>query len=236
MRDESAPRSDRPPHGMVAAAGRLVAGRLPATCMEGVVSAMAADMSPILARANPQPAPGLARQLTWWVLALPAALAVALATRSVYLLDWTHVMSGVMWTGADLFLGFILSPVMRRLAPEQRRAVIAWLVPRTLLYMPVVAATTGTAGWFLAERLGFLAAGSPARPWIFLALAVLAVLTVQGLGILLPNSLRIYLELRRPQPDMTKVLRLNRINLFLSGLQGLFQVGIILVMAHLVVG
>ncbi len=190
----------------------------------------------VAASAVTTPEPGLTRQLTWWVLVLPAAAAVALATRSIFLLDWAHVMSGAMWTGSDLFLGFILSPVMRRLTPDQRRAVIAWLVPRTLLYMPVLAATTGTAGWYLAVRLGLLAPGSPERLWVFLALGVLAVLTVQGLGILLPNSLRIYLELRRPQPDMGRILRLNRINLRLSGVQGLFQVGIILIMAHFVTG
>ncbi len=142
-------------------------------------------------------------------------------------------MSGALWTGADLFLGFILGPVMRSLAPEQRRAVITWLVPRTLLYMPVLALTTGTAGWYLAVRLGMLVQGNPARPWVFIALFVLGVLTVQGMGILLPNSLRIYRELRRAEPDMARVLRLNRVNLSLSGLQGLFQVAIILVMARL---
>ncbi len=197
---------------------------------------MQAGVSLLEVKAPPESAPGLARQMTWWVLALPAALVVALTTRSFYLLDWTHVMAGVMWTGADLFLGFILSPVMRRLGPDQRRAVIAWLVPRTLLYMPVLAVTTGTAGWYLAAHLGLLVPGNPGRPWVFVALAILAVLTVQGLGILLPNSVRIYLELRRPQPDMDRVLRWNRVNLRLSGVQGLFQVGIILVMARFVVG
>ena len=175
-------------------------------------------------------------QMTWWILALPAAMIVALAIRSVYLLDYTHVLSGALWTGADLFMGFILGPVMRRLEPPQRKAVIAFLVPRTLLYMPVVAITTGTAGWFLATWEGFLLPENPMRPWVFVALVIIAILTVQGLGVLLPNNLRIYFELQRPQPNIERIVRLNRINLVLSGIQGVFQVLIILVMAHLAVG
>ena len=180
--------------------------------------------------------PSLGAQLTWWILVLPVALLVALATRNFYLLDYTHVLSGALWTGADLFLGFILGPVMRRLDPLQRKAVITYLVPRTLLYMPVVALTTGTAGWFLATWEGLLLDTNPIRPWVFVALAIIAVLTVQGLGILLPNNLRIYRELQRPQPDIARISRINRTNLFLSGIQGVFQVLIILVMAHLRVG
>jgi uncharacterized membrane protein len=178
----------------------------------------------------------LPRQLTWWILALPVAMLWALAAHSFYLLDYTHVLAGAMWTGADLFLGFILAPVLRRLAPEQRKTVINWLVPRTLLYMPVVAATTGTAGWYLAGWDGFLSPAGPRYPWIVAALAILTVLTLQGLGVMLPNNVRIYLELRRSQADLGKIVRLNRINMFLAGSQGILQVAVILVMARLAVG
>jgi hypothetical protein len=125
---------------------------------------------------------------------------------------------------------------MRKLEPPQRRAVISFLVPRTLLYMPVVAITTGTAGWFLATWAGFLLPENSMRPWVFVALVIITILTVQGLGILLPNNLRIYRELQRPQPDTERISRINRTNLMLSGIQGVFQVIIIMVMAHLAVG
>lgn len=175
-------------------------------------------------------------QLTWWILVLPAVLILALTVHSYYLLDYTHVLSGALWTGADLFLGFIVGPVMRRLDPLQRKAVITYLVPRTLLYMPIVAFTTGTAGWFLADWEGLLLPANPIRPWVFVALVMVLIMTVQGLGMLLPNNLRIYRELQRPQPDIARITRINRTNLFLSGVQGVFQVLIILVMAHLRVG
>ncbi|MHB1543551.1 MAG: hypothetical protein ACYCS1_05560 [Gammaproteobacteria bacterium] len=180
-----------------------------------------------------EPAP-LVRQLTWWALAFPAILLVALEVQSLYLLNWIHVLSGALWTGADLFMGFILGPVMRRLEPAARTAVITYLVPRTLLFFPMVSLTAATAGWFLAVKLGFLALGSPERPWVIFALAMVLVMALTGLGILLPNSFRIWRELARPAPNRERIVRLNGINLRLAGLQGLMQVTIILVMAHFV--
>ncbi len=59
--------------------------------------------------------PPLRRQLAWWVLSFPVALVAALALDSLYLLNWVHVLSGVLWTGADLFMGFIVGPVLRSL-------------------------------------------------------------------------------------------------------------------------
>ncbi len=178
--------------------------------------------------------PPLWRQLTWWVLLFPGALALALGLHSVYLLNWVHVLSGVLWTGADLFMGFIVGPVLRSLDARSRTAVIAFLVPRTLLYFPVVAATAGTAGWLLAERLGFMHPESPLHAWAMLSLALVLVMTVVGFCLPLPNNVRIWLELHKPRSDRDRVVRLNRYNIWLSGAQGVMQVAMILVMAHFV--
>ena len=88
-------------------------------------------------------------QLTWWTLAFPLVMLVAIFQHDIFLLNWIHVLSGALWTGADLFMGFILGPVLRRLDMQARTAVIAYLVPRTLLYFPMVSLTAGTTGWFL---------------------------------------------------------------------------------------
>lgn len=161
---------------------------------------------------------------------------VAFATANFFLLNWIHVLSGALWTGADLFMGFMLGPVMRKLEPPQRAAVVGYLVPRTMLYFPMVSLTASTAGWFLASKLGYLTSGTPQFPWAVAALVIVTLLTIQGLGIFLPNSIRMYLELHKPQPDRDLVGRLARINFSLAGLQGIFQVGIIVVMSHFVVG
>jgi hypothetical protein len=181
-----------------------------------------------------RPAPFLAREMTWWVLVLPVAMVLAVMRHQVYWLDYTHVMAGALWTGADLLLGFIVGPVLRRLEPAARTAAIRFLVPRTLLYMPAVALTTGTAGWYLANWFGYWP-NSPERSWVLAALAITTVLAVQGLGVILPNNLRILRELAKPAPDTAHIARLNRVNLVLAGVQGLLQVAIILVMAHLAV-
>lgn len=174
----------------------------------------------------------LPRQLAWWTLAFPVALVLALALHSLYLLNWVHVLAGTLWTGADIFMGFVLGPVLKRLEVPQRTAVIAYLVPRTLLYFPMLSLTASTAGWLLSDRLGWLDRASPEYAWIVGALVLVTLMTIQGLGVLLPNSLRIWFELQKPAPDRKKIVALNRINIWKAASQGVMQVTIILVMAH----
>ncbi len=178
----------------------------------------------------------LYRQMTWWSLLFPVAMIAALAARSLYLLNWVHVLSGAMWTGADLFMGYIIGPLMRKLDPASRAALIGYLVPRTILYFPMVSLTASTAGWLLASQLGFVDPASPKHNLVIVALVIVTVLTIQGLGVLLPNSIRMWLEMRRDVPDRKRIMRLARINFSLAGFQGLMQIAIILVMARFVIG
>jgi uncharacterized membrane protein len=166
------------------------------------------------------------------VLLFPAAMFLAIGLQSVYLLNWVHVLSGVLWTGADLFMGFIVGPVLRSLDLRTRTAVIAYLIPRTLLYFPIVSLTAGTAGWHLAGWLGYTRPDSPLYHWALVSLGLVMVMTVVGICVLLPNSLRIWLELHKPAPDRERIVRLNRINIWVSGAQGVMQVAMILIMAH----
>jgi uncharacterized membrane protein len=178
----------------------------------------------------------LQRQLTWWVLALPLIMVVALARHDFRLLNWVHVLAGILWTGADIFMGFILGPVLRQLAVPQRAAVISYLVPRTLLYFPAVSLTTSTAGWFLASWLGYITPASGQFSWIVVALVLITLMTILGLGVMLPNSLRIWFEIQKPEPNRTLITGLNRYNIIIAGGQGVMQVAIVVVMSHLVVG
>ena len=103
--------------------------------------------------------------------------------------------------GIDLFMGFVIGPILRAAPFEARRAIITRLTPKTLFLMPALSISTGTSGWFLAERLGFLDLAYPQFYWVVAALAIVTILTIQGLGYLLPTNLRVYLELRKPRPD-----------------------------------
>lgn len=71
-------------------------------------------------------APGGGTQLiNWWNLRWVAlALAVmvgAIVAGNAFFLNFVHVMSGVMWTGIDIFMGFVIGPVLRQTDVPARR-------------------------------------------------------------------------------------------------------------------
>ncbi len=173
--------------------------------------------------------------LVWVALAL-AATGGVIAGGSLWALTFVHVFAGLLWTGIDLFLGFVIGPILRALPLPARRAVALRLLPKTLFLLPALAAITGTAGWVLAGRMGFLALAWPDFAWVAAALGILAVLTVQGLGILLPVNLMVYFELRKPAPDTARIGRLMRRYVRVVALQGLMQVAIIVVMTRFATG
>jgi hypothetical protein len=170
-----------------------------------------------------------------------AALAFALMTAailspSLWFLNFVHVMSGALWTGIDLFMGFVIGPVLRRVSLDTRRAMIAGLTPRTLILMPTLSTVTSTAGWFLAVRMGFLDLAYPEFWWVIAALAIVTVLTVQGLGYLLPMNLKLYFEILKDAPDPDKLKRWMRTYVRVVAVQGTMQVAIIVVMARFATG
>jgi hypothetical protein len=169
------------------------------------------------------------------ILAL-AAMVVAIRGNSLWFLDFVHVMTGALWTGIDLFMGFVIGPVLRRCSLDTRRAMIAGIIPRTLVLMPTLSIITSTAGWFLAERMGFLQLGYPQFWWVIAALAIVTVLTVQGLGYLLPTNLKLYFEMLKETPDHAKIGRWMRTYVRVVAAQGCLQVAIIVVMARFATG
>jgi hypothetical protein len=169
-------------------------------------------------------------------LAALGLMVVAILGDSLWFLNFVHVMAGVLWTGIDLFMGFVVGPVLRRLSPETRKAVMSGIIPRTLILMPTLSTITSTAGWFLAVRLGFLDLSYPQFWWVIAALAIVTVLTVQGLGYLLPTNLRLYFEMQKPQPDAAKIGTWMKTYVRIVAIQGTMQVAIIVVMARFATG
>ncbi|HEX2255682.1 MAG TPA: hypothetical protein VHG92_03085 [Afifellaceae bacterium] len=172
----------------------------------------------------------------WYVAAALAVMVVAILSGDRWFLNFVHVFAGLMWTGIDVFMGFIVGPVLRRLDMPVRRAFVTGLVPRTLFLMPTLAIVTGTTGWFLAGLVGYLDVPWPEFAWVAAALAILAVLTVQGLGILLPTNLKVCLELQKPNPDMERIGRLMRRYFYVVASQGTLQIVMIVIMARFVTG
>jgi hypothetical protein len=109
-------------------------------------------------------------------------------------------------------------------------------VPKTLLYFPAVSLTTGTAGWYLAAWLGLTSPANAQYAWTVAALVLITLMTILGLAIILPNTLRIWFEIQKPEPNRELIIRLNRNNILNAAIQGTMQILIIVVMAHLVMG
>ncbi len=175
----------------------------------------------------------------WYIMAAAASFAVmtaAILSPSLWFLNFVHVMTGALWTGIDLFMGFVIGPVLRYVSFDARRAMIGGLIPRTLILMPTLSAITSTSGWFLAVRMGFLNLAYPEFWWVIAALAIVTVLTVQGLGYLLPTNIRLYFEVQKPQPDTQKIARWMKTYLRVVAVQGTMQVAIIVFMARFATG
>jgi hypothetical protein len=184
------------------------------------------------AAALPQPEPGLVRPLavTLSLIALVVMVA-AIVIGNQWFLTYVHVMSGVLWTGIDLFMGFIIGPVLRMTALPVRRAVMLNLIPRTVFLMPSLSIITSTSGWFLASQIGYLDLGYPEFWWVIAALAIVTVLGVQGLFYLLPTNIRLYYIYQRPDADPAEIGRVMGSYIRVVAIQGTMQVAIIVVMA-----
>lgn len=194
-------------------------------------------MSELIATANTRAGASPFRP-AYLVLAVAAlaVMTVAILGDSLWFLNFVHVIAGVLWTGIDLFMGFIVGPILGRIPFETRRVFIAALVPRTLVLMPTLSIVTSTSGWFLAVRLGYFELGYPEFYWVIAALAIVTVLTIQGLGFLLPTNLRVYFEVQKPNPDGERVARLMRPFFRIVAVQGTMQIAIIVVMAKFAMG
>lgn len=157
-----------------------------------------------------------------------AALIFTLNRGSITLINYVHIMAGALWTGIDLFMGLILGPVLGGVAPVERANVFKRLTPKMTFFMPVIATVTITAGINVAQRMGIF---SLTNPKIDAALIIVAILTIQGFGILLPNEIRILRQLLSDKPDIEKISRLGMRNARLGGIQGIMQLSIIFIMA-----
>jgi hypothetical protein len=115
------------------------------------------------------------------VVAVPfLALAASLATDDVRHLTYVHVMTGVLWTGIDLFVGLIVGPVVGSMTPEQRAGFFRRFTPKMTFLMPVLATVTIVGGIVLARRLGHL---PNADPWLALMTAATLVPVVVLVGL-----------------------------------------------------
>jgi hypothetical protein len=133
-------------------------------------------------------------------------------------------------------MAFLLGPVLRNVSLSTRKEVISWLMPKMVFYMPTVAAVTTTAGYFLASKMGLITLNPPVVYWISAVLVIVSIMFIQGLGILLPTNLRIYFEIRKNEPDMSRIQRLMKMYVKVVAIQAAMQFVIIFIMAEFATG
>jgi len=92
-----------------------------------------------------------------------------------------------------------------------------------------VVVTVGSLAW-VGTSLGGLGYVDPP---VAVALAIVTLLSVQGFGFLMPGEIRIYREMRSADPDPSVIAAVGKQNAALGGVQGVFQLLLILDMVYL---
>ena len=167
------------------------------------------------------------------VAAVLAGLVAAVAANALWPLDFFHVVSGGIWTTLDLFLGFVLGPILGRLPVSARTELTTRLMPKLMLIMPTVVVCTLAAGFQLARHLGYLYPTYPDHGWVVASFVVVAVIVVIALGLLEPANLAVLFELKKPRPDGEVIGRLMRRFIATAGITGAMQVATLVIMTRL---
>jgi len=160
-------------------------------------------------------------------------LVVVIATDAKWGVDFFHVVGGTFWTTLDLFLGFVLGPILGRLSIPARVEMTTRLMPKMLLIMPTVVVCTLAAGWQLARQTGDILSTYPHHSWVVASMCVVAVMAVVALGVLEPANLAVLFELKKPQPDGEIIGRLMKRFIYAAGITGAMQVATLIIMTRL---
>ena len=160
-------------------------------------------------------------------------LVAVIAANTRWGIDFFHIVGGGMWTTLDLFLGFVLGPILGRLSIPARIEVTTRLMPKMLLIMPTVVVCTLAAGWQLAVQTGDIQTSYSHHGWVVASMIVVAVMAVVALGILEPANLAVLFELKKPRPDGQVIARLMRRFIYSAGVTGAMQVATLVIMTRL---
>jgi hypothetical protein len=148
-------------------------------------------------------------------------------------LDFFHVAAGGLWTAIDLFVGFVVGPIISRLPIPARMEFSARFMPKMLVLMPTLVLCTMASGWQLGNHLGFTDSSYFRHGWIVASYAVVGVMSVIALGILEPANLAVLFELKKKRPNGELIGRLMRRFYYTAGVIGAMQVATLIIMTRL---
>jgi hypothetical protein len=158
---------------------------------------------------------------------------VAIARDARWGLVFCHVVGGGLWTGIDLFVGFVIGPIIGRMSIPARIEFSTRFMPKMLLIMPTVVTMTLAAGFQLARMSGYLDTSNPMHGWVVASFFVVGVMAVIALAYLEPANVAVLFELRKPQPDGRVIEKLMRRFVYTAGITGVLQVATLIIMTRL---
>lgn len=168
-----------------------------------------------------------------FVAAALVALVVAIAGNWLWALDFFHVVGGALWTAIDLFVGFVIGPIIGRLPVQARVEFSARFMPKMLLIMPTLVVITLAAGWQLARHVNALLVSYPQHWWLVASFAVVGVMSVVALAVLEPANLAVLFELRKPKPNGELIGKLMKRFIYTAGITGAMQVATLVIMTRI---
>lgn len=161
------------------------------------------------------------------------ALVVAIASNSLWALDFFHIVGGGLWTGIDLFVGFVVGPILGRLSIPARAEFSAKFMPKMMILMPTLVIMTLAAGWQLARHEGTILTSYHHHGWIVASMIVVGVMAIVALGLLEPANLAVLFEMKKPQPNGILIARLMKRFVYTAGITGAMQVATLIIMTRL---
>jgi hypothetical protein len=170
------------------------------------------------------------------VAVILVALVAAIAADKLWALEFFHVAFGGLWTGVDLFLGFVVGPIMARMTIAARVEFSTRLMPKMVLLMPTLVTVTLAAGWQLASHLGYTSTEYFNHDWLVASYIVVGVMAIVALGVLEPANIAVLYELRKPAPDPELIARLMKRFIYTAGITGAMQVATLVIMTKIASG
>lgn len=160
-------------------------------------------------------------------------LVVAIATNRLWAIDFYHVVGGGMWTAIDLFLGFVLGPILGTMSIPSRIELTKRLMPKMVVLMPTLVIMTLAGGFQLARHQGFILSSDKHHGWIVASMIIVGALAVVAIGILEPANIAVLFELRKPNPNGERIGKLMKRFLYTAGITGALQAGILVIMTRI---
>jgi hypothetical protein len=160
-------------------------------------------------------------------------LIAAIASNEFWALEFLHVGAGASWMVIDLFLGFVLGPIMGRMSVGARVEFSTRLMPKMVLIMPTVVTITLAAGWQLGTLMGTVNSSYMHHDWIVASYVIVGCMSVVALGLLEPANIAVLVELKKRRPNPQVIERLMKRFMFTAGILGALQLATLVIMTKI---